>query len=342
MPTVSVCRKRRRPPKRSACCVMRVRRFRRSATTSAWWLRACGRRATCARDRDAGRSHGADSAPAPVAACDRGPRHGRCAAHRGVFRRASGADRTGARTDRGDAARQHRAVGATEAAARGRRLGRHLPSAARDQHARCGQRLRGRARVAVAARIGRDTAGVPEGGRAADPGRSSSAPRVVVADDRGCGRVSRVRAAPDTARALGRACAAAQRARLAAVPGALSARSAAYTLSVLGALFRWLIEQRYLLANPFAGARCATRAARTHSTRRCVHRRRVAARAHDRRRGLSSAGHAGRAAVGLDAGRRATAALHSRFRLCDRAARERAESARRSATSRPMRTATRG
>lgn len=35
--------------------------------------------------------------------------------------------------------------------------------------------------------------------------------------------------------------------------GALSARSAAYALSVLGALFRWLIEQRYVLTNPFAG-----------------------------------------------------------------------------------------
>ena len=33
----------------------------------------------------------------------------------------------------------------------------------------------------------------------------------------------------------------------------LSARSMAYALSVLGAMFRWLIEQRYLLANPFAG-----------------------------------------------------------------------------------------
>lgn len=33
----------------------------------------------------------------------------------------------------------------------------------------------------------------------------------------------------------------------------LSARSTAYALSVLGALFRWLIEQRYVLANPFAG-----------------------------------------------------------------------------------------
>lgn len=37
--------------------------------------------------------------------------------------------------------------------------------------------------------------------------------------------------------------------------GALSARSAAYALSVVGALFRWLIEQRYTLANPFAGVK---------------------------------------------------------------------------------------
>jgi len=37
--------------------------------------------------------------------------------------------------------------------------------------------------------------------------------------------------------------------------GGLAARSTAYTLSVLGALFRWLIEQRYLLANPFAGVK---------------------------------------------------------------------------------------
>jgi site-specific recombinase XerD len=35
--------------------------------------------------------------------------------------------------------------------------------------------------------------------------------------------------------------------------GDLSPRSAAYALSVINALFRWLIEQRYLLANPFAG-----------------------------------------------------------------------------------------
>jgi site-specific recombinase XerC len=37
--------------------------------------------------------------------------------------------------------------------------------------------------------------------------------------------------------------------------GALSPRSVAYALSVIGALFRWLIEQRYSLANPFAGVK---------------------------------------------------------------------------------------
>jgi site-specific recombinase XerD len=37
--------------------------------------------------------------------------------------------------------------------------------------------------------------------------------------------------------------------------GNLSARSVAHALSILGALFRWLIEQRYVLANPFAGVK---------------------------------------------------------------------------------------
>lgn len=35
----------------------------------------------------------------------------------------------------------------------------------------------------------------------------------------------------------------------------LSDRSAAYALSVLAAMFRWLVAQRYLLANPFAGVK---------------------------------------------------------------------------------------
>ncbi|RAA89578.1 integrase [Burkholderia multivorans] len=37
--------------------------------------------------------------------------------------------------------------------------------------------------------------------------------------------------------------------------GPLSTCSAAYALTVLAALFRWLIEQRYVLANPFAGVK---------------------------------------------------------------------------------------
>jgi site-specific recombinase XerD len=37
--------------------------------------------------------------------------------------------------------------------------------------------------------------------------------------------------------------------------GDLSARSVAYALSVLNALYRWLIEKRYVLANPFAGVK---------------------------------------------------------------------------------------
>lgn len=43
----------------------------------------------------------------------------------------------------------------------------------------------------------------------------------------------------------------------------LSVRSQSYALSVIGAMYRWLIEQRYLLANPFAGikVRGATRKA---------------------------------------------------------------------------------
>jgi len=47
--------------------------------------------------------------------------------------------------------------------------------------------------------------------------------------------------------------------------GGLATRSAAYALSVIGALFRWLIQQRYTLANPFAGIKVRG-AARSEST----------------------------------------------------------------------------
>jgi site-specific recombinase XerD len=42
--------------------------------------------------------------------------------------------------------------------------------------------------------------------------------------------------------------------------GPLSPRSAAYALNVLSALFRWLVEQRYVLANPFAGVKVKSHA----------------------------------------------------------------------------------
>lgn len=45
--------------------------------------------------------------------------------------------------------------------------------------------------------------------------------------------------------------------------GGLSARSSAYALTVLSALFRWLIEQRYVLANPFAGVKVRGHALRS-------------------------------------------------------------------------------
>lgn len=44
--------------------------------------------------------------------------------------------------------------------------------------------------------------------------------------------------------------------------GPLSARSVAYALNVLSALFRWLVEQRYVLANPFAGVKVKSHALR--------------------------------------------------------------------------------
>jgi integrase len=49
----------------------------------------------------------------------------------------------------------------------------------------------------------------------------------------------------------------------------LSVRSTGYTLSVLRALFRWLIDQRYVLANPFASIRVrgASRLAPLNSAR---------------------------------------------------------------------------
>jgi hypothetical protein len=49
----------------------------------------------------------------------------------------------------------------------------------------------------------------------------------------------------------------------------LSAHSIGYAFSVLNALFRWLVEQRYVLANPFSGlkVRGASRVAALDASR---------------------------------------------------------------------------
>ncbi|VTY36545.1 Tyrosine recombinase XerD [Xylophilus ampelinus] len=51
--------------------------------------------------------------------------------------------------------------------------------------------------------------------------------------------------------------------------GDLAPRSVAYALSVVGAMFRWLIQQRYTLANPFTGIKVhgASRSESTAITR---------------------------------------------------------------------------
>lgn len=45
--------------------------------------------------------------------------------------------------------------------------------------------------------------------------------------------------------------------------GSLSSRSTGYALTVLSAMFRWLVEHRYVMANPFAGVKVRGAASRT-------------------------------------------------------------------------------
>ncbi|SIT50866.1 hypothetical protein BN2476_960017 [Paraburkholderia piptadeniae] len=113
---------------------------------------------------------------------------------------------------------RRRTVGNSQTAARGRRLRRHVPGAARDLHARCRQRLRSGADLAVAARVAGHAANVPQGSRAADPvGHRRARPRAVVAHHRGCHRVSGFPAAPFASRSLDRPGTAPHVARMAAL-----------------------------------------------------------------------------------------------------------------------------
>jgi hypothetical protein len=96
--------------------------------------------------------------------------------------------------------------------------------------------------------------------------------------------------------------------------GALAPRSVAYALSVLNAMFRWLVEQRYLLANPFAGIKVRGVCSGSRGLAPFFLGGGVAAVARDRRwLGM---------VLWLDAGRCATHALCAGLQLCNRAARQ--------------------
>ncbi len=109
---------------------------------------------------------------------------------------------------------------------------------------------------AGAARDCRHTARLSQGGCAANPvGHRRTRTGAIIPDHGRCNRVPGLCPAPDPARALGGATSTTRFGGMAPFSGGLSARSAAYALTVLSALFRWLIEQRYVLANPFAGVK---------------------------------------------------------------------------------------
>jgi hypothetical protein len=99
----------------------------------------------------------------------------------------------------------------------------------------------------------------------------------------------------------------------------LSARSVGHATSILGALFRWLIEKRTCRPIRLRGTRCGCD--RIECPRRVVRlqRRRMAARTVDRGR----PGMVVRIVATLVGARRAAAALSAGLRLRDRFARER-------------------
>lgn len=122
-------------------------------------------------------------------------------------------------------------------------------------HTECEQRLRRRARLAGAARIGRNAARLPQGGRTPDSlGDCRARESAVVVDHRGrCGLPS----IPTPPSAPRTSWVGPSRPRSSPGVGTLRGRpvdrSSAYALTVLCALYRWLMQQRYVLANPFAG-----------------------------------------------------------------------------------------
>lgn len=216
------------------------------------WLAARAVRAACARHHHPRGSHGTRTVSAPLVERDWRARPDQCATDRGIFRGPSATDGTG--TDRHSLAWHGRAVGTAAAAASGGRLARQLPGtrqtctldASNDY-----QTLR--AWLALHETPATQRAYRKEAERLilwaiVDGERALSSPTT---EDAIAYRSFLRRPTP--------------RERWVAPPrphkepdwrpfaGNLSGRSVAYALSVVGALFRWMIEQRYVLANPFSG-----------------------------------------------------------------------------------------
>jgi hypothetical protein len=150
------CRCRHRDVARDAASAAAHRRRRRALAT-----RAARGRAARGGHPHAGRLDPARTEAPTVVGRHRGARAGQRPPRRGVLCPTSCADRTRSRADHSEPGAGTDPLGATGRARRRRWLTGNLPSAAGQLCARRQQRLPGRERLAVAARVGGDPAGLP-------------------------------------------------------------------------------------------------------------------------------------------------------------------------------------
>jgi hypothetical protein len=150
------CRCRHRDVARDAATAAAHRRRRRALAT-----RAARGRAAHGGHPHAGRLDPARTEAPTVVGRHRRARAGQRPPRRGVLCPTSCADRTRSRADHSEPGAGTDPLGTTSRSRRRRWLTGNLPSAARQLRARRQQRLPGRERLAVAARVGGDPRGLP-------------------------------------------------------------------------------------------------------------------------------------------------------------------------------------
>lgn len=208
-------RSRHRDAARDAATAASHRRPRRALASGA----ARGRTARGGHPH-AGRPDSARAQASTVVGRHRGARADGCPPHRGVLCPESRAHRTPSRTDHREPGAGTDPVGATGRPGRSRWLTGYFPSAAGQLRARRQQRLPGRERLAVAARVGGNPAGLPQGGRTADPvGNRRARAGSVVTNHRGRHCLPRLPASSEPPCALGRRTTASIFARVAPLRG---------------------------------------------------------------------------------------------------------------------------